>query len=88
MTKIDPRRTTIWWRTRPCRVRGHRHTRNWRYCYWRGTWEWYVRDRLTGRSVSCRTLREARVWLRAARVLQPTAPPLLRTLEKHLRSQK
>lgn len=76
-------KTNVWWRKQHCRNKRHHHTRDRRYCYWPSpvsnsfTVRWHIRDRFTGRTVVCRSLREVRVWLRAAAVLQPTAPALL-----------
>lgn len=72
----------------PCWLQGkHSHDRSGRYCYagrrarryrYAGVrlkrWWWLVVDRITGRHVRCRSLKQARLWMEASRAFAPQAP--------------
>lgn len=61
--------------TKPCTLppAKHSHSQDRRYCYWRhNSGPWVVRDRVTLRTIACRTRRAVGVWIKAAQAFAPS----------------
>lgn len=61
----------------PCTLppKAHSHSQDRRYCYWRSPTQqsyWWVRDRITARTVKCKSRRAVVVWIKAAQAFAPS----------------